>query len=62
MACPGNAQRINQLRKQTPDISEGLINATYRWAVDSLMNVSKLTLSDAATQLYRFPLNLIVPR
>lgn len=35
---------------------------TYRSNVDSLVNISKLTLPDAAAQLDTIALNLIVPR
>lgn len=35
---------------------------TYRAVIDSLVNISKLTLSYAATQLYPVPLDLIIPR
>lgn len=38
------------------------VRFTYRAVVDSLVNISKLTLTDAAAQLYPVPLDLIVPR
>lgn len=38
------------------------VRSTYRAVVDSLVNISKLALSDAAAQLDPVPLDLIVPR
>lgn len=35
---------------------------TYRAVINSLVYISKLTLSYAATQLYPVPLDLIIPR
>lgn len=35
---------------------------TYLADVDSLVDISKLTLTDAAPQLNTIPLNLVVPR
>lgn len=35
---------------------------TYRAVINSLVHISKLTLSYAAAQLYPVPLDLIIPR
>lgn len=38
------------------------LESTYRAVIDSLVYISKLTLSYAAAQLYPVPLDLIIPR